>query len=106
MALKTAKNAEICRRDARMNQIITKSIQKVIKLMPLILLIMLVFIDRNDTVYVVGFLLLLFVYTGILIARILYARKMWHVEFGKGDLGRDPSVNKMGDLIEKLDKVE
>ena len=106
MALKTAKNAEICRRDARMNQIITKSIQKVIKLMPLILLIMLVFIDRNDTVYVVGFLLLLFVYTGILIARILYARKMWHAEFGKGDLGRDPSVNKMGDLIEKLDKVE
>ena len=62
--------------------------------------------SNNDTVYVVGFLLLLFVYTGILIARILYARKMWHSEFGKGDLGRDPSVNKMGDLIEKLDKVE
>lgn len=89
-----------------MNPIIEKSIQKIIRFMPLILLIMLIFIDRNETVYVVGFLVLLFFYTGILIARVLYARKMWHAEFGKSNLGRDPSINKMGDLIEKLDKAE
>ena len=74
--------------------------------MPLILLIMLVFIDRNDTVYVVGFLLLLFFYTGVLIARILYAKKMWHVEFGKDGLSRDSSVKKMSDLMNKLDRTE
>ena len=106
MALKTGKNAKIYRRDAELRTMTEKIIQKIIKLMPLILLIMLVFIDRNDTVHVVGFLLLLFFYTGILIARILYAKKMWHVEFGKDDLSRDPSVNKMGDLMDKLDRTE
>ena len=43
---------------------------------------------------------------GLLIARILYAKKMWHVEFGKDDLSRDPSVNKMSDLMDKLDRTE
>ena len=106
MALKTEKNAKIYRRNAELRTMTEKVIQKIIKLMPLILLIMLVFLDRNDTIHVVGFLLLLFFYTGILIARILYAKKMWHVEFGKDDLSRDPSVNKMGDLMDKLDRTE
>ena len=49
--------------------------------MPIILLLMLVFIDRNNKVYVGAFLVLLFLYTIILVARILYAKKVWHKEF-------------------------
>ena len=92
MALKTAKNAKICRRNAELRTMTEKIIQKIIKLMGLILVVMLVVIDR--------------IYTGVLIARILYAKKMWHVEFGEDDLSRDPSVNKMSDLMDKLDRKE
>ena len=72
--------------------------------MPIILLLMLVFIDRNNKVYVGGFLLLLFLYTIILVARILYARKAWHKEFNDKDYANDASIIKMQDLIEKFDK--
>ena len=72
--------------------------------MPIILLLMLVFIDRNNKVYVGAFLLLLFLYTVILVARILYARKVWHKEFNDKDYANDTSIIKMQDLIEKIDK--
>ena len=72
--------------------------------MPIILLLMLVFIDRNNEVYVGAFLLLLFLYTIILVARILYARKVWHKEFNDKDYANDASIMKMQDLIEKFDK--
>jgi hypothetical protein len=72
--------------------------------MPIILLLMLVFIDRNNKVYVGAFLLLLFLYTIILVARILYARKVWHKEFNDKDYANDASIIKMQDLIEKFDK--
>ena len=72
--------------------------------MPIILLLMLVFIDRNNKVYVGAFLLLLFLYTIILVARILYARKVWHKEFNDKDYANDESIIKMQDLIEKFDK--
>ena len=72
--------------------------------MPIILLLMLVFIDRNNKVYVGVFLLLLFLYTIILVARILYARKVWHKEFSDKDYANDASIIKMQDLIEKFDK--
>ena len=72
--------------------------------MPIILLLMLVFIDRNNKVYVGAFLLLLFLYTVILVARILYARKVWHKEFNDKDYANDASIIKMHDLIEKFDK--
>jgi len=72
--------------------------------MPIILLLMLVFIDRNNKVYVGAFLLLLFLYTVILVARILYARKVWHKEFNDKDYANDASIIKMQDLIEKFDK--
>ena len=72
--------------------------------MPIILLLMLVFIDRNNKVYVGAFLLLLFLYTIILVARILYARKVWHKEFNDKDYANDASIKKMQDLIEKFDK--
>tara|TARA_B100001013_G_scaffold116901_2_gene67429 strand:+ start:810 stop:1028 length:219 start_codon:yes stop_codon:yes gene_type:complete len=72
--------------------------------MPIILLFMLIFIDRNNKVYVGGFLLLLFLYTIILVARILYARKVWHKEFNDKDYANDASIIKMQDLTEKFDK--
>jgi len=72
--------------------------------MPIILLLMLIFIDRNNKVYVGAFLLLLFLYTIILVARILYARKVWHKEFNDKDYANDASIIKMHDLIEKFDK--
>ena len=72
--------------------------------MPIILLLMLVFIDRNNKVYVGAFLLLLLLYTVILVARILYARKVWHKEFNDKDYANDASIIKMQDLIEKFDK--
>jgi len=72
--------------------------------MPIILLFMLIFIDRNNKVYVGGFLLLLFLYTIILVTRILYAKKVWHKEFNDKDYANDTSIIKMRDLIEKFDK--
>tara|TARA_B100001167_G_scaffold46888_1_gene27030 strand:- start:501 stop:719 length:219 start_codon:yes stop_codon:yes gene_type:complete len=72
--------------------------------MPIILLFMLIFIDRNNKVYVGGFLLLLFLYTIILVTRILYAKKVWHKEFNDKDYANDASIIKMQDLIEKFDK--
>ena len=72
--------------------------------MPIILLLMLVFIDRNNKVYIGAFLVLLFLYTIILVARILYAKKVWHKEFNDKDYANDTSIIKMQDLIEKFDK--
>ena len=72
--------------------------------MPIILLLMLVFIDRNNKVYVGAFLVLLFLYTIILVARILYAKKVWHKEFNDKDYANDASIIKMQDLIEKFEK--
>ena len=72
--------------------------------MPIILLLMLVFIDRNNKVYVGAFLVLLFLYTIILVARILYAKKVWHKEFNDNNYANDESIIKMQDLIEKFDK--
>jgi len=72
--------------------------------MPIILLFMLIFIDRNNKVYVGGFLLLLFLYTIILVTRILYAKKVWYKEFNDKDYANDASIIKMQDLTEKFDK--
>jgi hypothetical protein len=83
---------------------LAKIVQKIIRLMPLILLVLLIFIDRNNTVYVVGFLFLLFLYTIILVTRILYAKKVWHKEFNDKSYANDTSIIKMQDLIEKFDK--
>ena len=72
--------------------------------MPIILLFMLVFVDRENKLYVVGFLGLLFIYTIILVSRILYAKKLWHNEFNDENYANDDSILKMKDLIEKFDK--
>ena len=81
-----------------------KIIQKIIKLMPLVLFFMLIFVDREDKVQVVGFLFLLFTYTIILVSRILYAKKVWHKEFNDENYAKDENILKMKDLIKKFDK--
>ena len=81
-----------------------KIIQKIIKLMPLVLFFMLIFVDREDKVQVVGFLFLLFTYTIILVSRILYAKKVWHKEFNDKNYAKDENILKMKDLIKKFDK--
>ena len=81
-----------------------KIIQKIIKLMPLVLFFMLIFVDREDKVQVFGFLFLLFTYTIILVSRILYAKKVWHKEFNDKNYAKDESILKMKDLIKKFDK--
>ena len=65
---------------------------------------MLVFVDRENKLYVIGFLSLLFIYTVILVGRILYAKKLWHKEFNDENYAKDDSILKMKDLIKKFDK--
>ena len=72
--------------------------------MPIILLLLMIFVDRGNTAHVTGFLLLLFLYTFILVARILYAKRSWHKEFNDENYENDPNIKKMQDLIEKFDK--
>ena len=81
-----------------------KVIQKIIKLMPLVLFFMLIFVDREDKIQVFGFLFLLFAYTIILVSRILYAKKIWHKEFNDENYAKDENILKMKDLIKKFDK--
>ena len=81
-----------------------KVIQKIIKLMPLVLFFMLIFVDREDKIQVFGFLFLLFTYTLILVSRILYAKKVWHKEFNDENYAKDENILKMKDLIKKFDK--
>ena len=81
-----------------------KIIQKIIKLMPLVLFFMLIFVDREDKMQVFGFLFLLFTYTIILVSRILYAKKVWHKEFNDENYAKDENILKMKDLIKKFDK--
>ena len=81
-----------------------KIIQKIIKLMPLVLFFMLIFVDREDKIQVFGFLFLLFTYTIILVSRILYAKKVWHKEFNDKNYAKDENILKMKDLIKKFDK--
>ena len=81
-----------------------KIIQKIIKLMPLALFFMLIFVDREDKIQVFGFLFLLFAYTIILVSRILYAKKIWHKEFNDENYAKDENILKMKDLIKKFDK--
>ena len=68
-----------------------KIIQKIIKLMPLVLFFMLIFVDREDKIQVFGFLFLLSTYTIILVSRILYAKKVWHKEFNDENYAKDES---------------
>ena len=75
-----------------------------IRLAPIILLLLMIFVDRGNMVHVTGFLFLLFLYTFILVSRVLYAKRSWHKEFNDENYVNDPNIKKMQDLIEKFDK--
>jgi len=72
--------------------IIVPLIQKFLRWLPLFLLIFLFIIDRENLVHVVAYISILLSYTGILISKILYAKKNWHKEFGKQETGKSASL--------------
>ena len=72
---------------------IHKIIRTLIRWMPLVLFLLLISLDRNKTVHIIGFLTLLFAYTAILILRILYARDEWHNEFEAEKLTKEKSID-------------
>ena len=83
-----------------------KIVQKLIRWMPLVLFLLFIMVDRENLFHVVGFISLLFIYTAVLIMRILYAKERWHEEFDSGELGQNPSIQKMSDLREKLEEQD
>ena len=66
---------------------------------------MLIYVDRENNIHVVVFFILLFLYTSLLISRVLYAKKNWHKEFGDQSFGKDNSIKKLDDLKEKINQV-
>jgi len=74
--------------------------------MPLVLLVMLFMVDRDNTFHKVGYIVLLFSYTSILIIRVLYAKETWHREFNTNDLGRDSKIEKMSDYQDTLANID
>ncbi|MBT3179457.1 MAG: hypothetical protein HOB40_08505 [Candidatus Marinimicrobia bacterium] len=72
--------------------------------MPVILFILLLMVDRDNSMHVIGFISLLLIYTAILIMRILYAKERWHEEFNGENLGQNTSIQKMSDLKDKLEE--
>ena len=59
-------------------------------------------VDRDNNFHVIGYIILLFSYTGILVLRILYAKEEWHNEFNNNiDKGSD-EIDKMSDYQDQL----
>ena len=75
---------------------------KILKWMPIVLFFLLLTLDRENILHVVGYLVLLFSYTFVIIIRILYAKKEWHEEFNKDQLNQNSSIEKMSDFKKKL----
>ena len=81
-----------------------KLFQKLFKWMPVFLFILLIMLDRNNMIYVFGYIVLLFSYTGILILRLLYDKKEWHNVFNEEkNMERNSSIENLSDLKENLD---
>ena len=81
-----------------------KLFQRLFKWMPVFLFILLIILDRNNVVYVIGYIVLLFSYTGILILRLLHDKKEWHNVFNEEkNMERNSSIEKLSDLKENLD---
>ena len=83
-----------------------KIVQKLIGWMPLIIFILFIMVDRENSFHVVGFISLLFIYAAILIMRVLYAKERWHKEFDSDELGKNASIQKMSDLREQLEEQD
>ena len=78
-------------------------LQRIIRWMPLALLILLFMVDRDNAFHKFGYITLLLLYTSFLIMRILYAKERWHDEFNMPDVKNDAKIEKMSDYKEKLE---
>lgn len=75
---------------------------RILKWMPVILFFLLLFVDRTNIFHVVGYISLLFLYTFIIILRVLYAKKQWHKEFNDDQLDKNSSIKNMSDFKSKI----
>ena len=83
-----------------------KIIQTLIKWMPIILFALLLMIDRDNLLQVIGYILLLLLYTLILISKILQAKKEWHSDPKTSKISSDKKIQKMSDFLEKMDELK
>ena len=82
-----------------------KIIQTLIKWMPIILFALLLMIDRDNPLQVIGYILLLLFYTLILVSKILQAKKEWHSDPKTSKISSDKKIQKMSDFLEKMDEL-
>ena len=80
--------------------------RKIIKWLPLVLLLFLFLIDRDNVLHVSIYIFTLIFYTIILIFKILDAKRMWHNEFDVEEISKKSSVNKVAELSDELKKQE
>tara|TARA_B100001996_G_scaffold371120_1_gene346126 strand:+ start:1391 stop:1648 length:258 start_codon:yes stop_codon:yes gene_type:complete len=83
-----------------------KIMQKIIKWLPLALLLFLFLIDRDNVLHVSVYIFILISYTMILILKILDAKRRWHNEFDVEEISKKSNINKMADLSDELKKQE
>ena len=83
-----------------------KIIQTLIKWMPIILFALLLMIDRDNLLQVIGYILLLLFYTLILVSKILQAKKEWHSDPKTSKISSDKRIQKMSDFLEKMDELK
>ena len=83
-----------------------KIIQTLIKWMPIILFALLLMIDRDNPLQVIGYILLLLFYTLILVSKILQAKKEWHSDPKTSKISSDKKIQKMSDFLEKMDELK
>ena len=80
-------------------------LQRLIKLMPVILFFLLLFLDRENFAHVIGYIILLLLYTIILVSKILHAKKEWHTDPQTSKISSDKNIRKMSDFLEKMDEL-
>ena len=83
-----------------------KIIQTLIKWMPIILFALLLMIDRDNLLQVIGYILLLLFYTAILVSKILQAKEEWHSDPKTSKISSDKKIQKMSDFLEKMDELK
>ena len=83
-----------------------KIIQTLIKWMPIILFALLLMIDSDNLLQVIGYILLLLFYTLILVSKILQAKKEWHSDPKTSKISSDKKIQKMSDFLEKMDELK
>ena len=83
-----------------------KIIQTLIKWMPIILFALLLMIERDNLLQVIGYIFLLLFYTTILVSKILQAKKEWHSDPKTSKISSDKKIQKMSDFLEKMDELK